>query len=266
MIAVLRSWLVPAARRQRRNRRIAQPLTEALETRTVLSVSITANIDGVMPAVVSLTTPQPTASGAQEISLVVKLSEGVTKLHLDAASGKILHNVSITLSDVENGTETIDLIDAVIASYRFIQGPAQDEPSIALTLVGETWQTGSIAANIDGVMPSVVSLTIPQPTTDRAQEISLVVKLSRGATTLFHDAATEKVIPAVEITLDRIGNGSTETIELKRVLISSIQFVGAADIPEVKITLVAGQETSGIPAASTAGVRGGGTVELAQTQ
>jgi len=29
----------------------------------------------------------------------VKLSDGVTKLHQDAATGKILHNVSITLSD-----------------------------------------------------------------------------------------------------------------------------------------------------------------------
>ncbi|MFI5455563.1 MAG: hypothetical protein ACHRXM_08935 [Isosphaerales bacterium] len=162
MIAVPRSWLMPAARRQRRTRRTAQPLTEALEARTVLSISITANIDG--------------------------------------------------------------------------------------------------------VMPGVVSLTIPQPTTDRAQDISLVVKPSRGATTLFHDAATEKVIPEAEITLDRIGNGSTETIDLTRVLISSIQFVGAGDIPELKITLVAGQETIGIPDGAAAGIRGGGAVALAQIQ
>ncbi len=63
MIAVLRSWLVPAGRRLRRTRPAAHPVAEALETRAVLSGSIAASIGGLTPPVVSLTLPQPTGSG-----------------------------------------------------------------------------------------------------------------------------------------------------------------------------------------------------------
>ncbi len=161
----------------------------------------------------------------------------------DFLTGKSLHKVKITLSDSEQGKDTIHLRNAVITSYQLIQDPNQEEPSIALTLEGRTSHTGSIAANIDGVKPPVVSLMIPQPTSSGAQDVSLVMTVSKGVTKLFQDALTGKVIPEVEITLDRMGNGSTDTISLTSVLITSIQFVGTEDIPTVKVTLEGLQET-----------------------
>lgn len=122
-----------------------------------------------------------------------------------------------------------------------------DEPEIALDLEGETGHTGSISADLDGVMPRVVSVTIPQATnSEAAQPITLVVKLSAGLPKLFQDAASGRVIRQAEITLDQIGNGSTYTIDLSQVFISSIQFVGGSggEIPEAEITLVTGQGRS----------------------
>jgi type VI protein secretion system component Hcp len=250
MITVLGSWLMPAARRPRRLRPTAQPLVEALETRTVLSISITANIGGVMPPVVSLTIPQPTNSRVQKISLVVKLSSADQQLFRDAATGKNLHNVSITLSDGENGTDTIDLNDAFITSYRLMASPDQEGVDVGLTLEGLTTQTGSISADIGGVMPHVVSLTIPQSNASDSreqdsspQQISLVAKLSPGVSKLFQGAESGKVIPEADITLHEIGNSSTETISLTGVFISSIQFVGATEVPELEFSLISRQET-----------------------
>ena len=248
MIAALCSWLMPAARQSRRRRPTAVPLAEALETRTVLSVSITANIGGVLPAVVSVTLPQPTRVGAQEVSLILRPSAALQQLARDAALGKTLHNVSITLSDGENGQDTIDFTRAVIASFRLIAGPASDEPLAAVTLQGLTGQPGSISADIGGARPHVISLTIPQTATSSGQDvspqhISLVAKVSPGVSELFQDADSGKVIPEVDFTLDQVGNGSIETISLTGVFISSIQFVGTGDIPEVDITLVSRQAT-----------------------
>lgn len=171
MIALFRSWLAPA-RRQRRIRHAARPLAEALEIRSVLSVSITANIGGVTPTVLSLSIPQPATPETQDISLVLKLNKGVTKLFHDAASGKVLHNVTITLSSGRRQKDTIDLIHAVVASYQLVQNPGQEVPTVALVLDGQTRHSGSIAATINGATPSVVSLTIPPPATSGGRRIS----------------------------------------------------------------------------------------------
>jgi type VI protein secretion system component Hcp len=243
MIAVLRSWLVPTSRRPRRNCFAARPVPEALETRAVLSDSITASIGGLMPPVVSVTLTQPTGSGVQEVSLNLKPSADDPQLFRDVVTGKILHNVKITLSDGAHGKDTIGLNDAVITSYRLIQNPFQAVPSIAITVEGQTGHTGSIAANIDGVMPPVVSLTIPQPTAYGAPGVSLVVQASKGVPQLFRDVATGKIIPKVAITLNQVGNGSTETISLTSVLISSIRFIGNGNIPTVELSLVGQRET-----------------------
>jgi type VI protein secretion system component Hcp len=245
MIDGVRPWLMPVARQPRRCRLACQPLLEPVEARPLLSASLTADIGGLTLAVVSLKMPQPTASRTQDISLVVKPSKGVTKLLQDYETGKILHNVSITLNLGKHGKDTIDLKNAVIASYQVIQDPSLDEPEIALSLDGQTKRTGSITATIDGITPAVVSLTIPRPTSSGAQDISLVVKVSEGVKNLFADTETGKVIPEVEISLDQVGNGSIETISLTNALISSIQFVSAGDIREVAITLAAGRETVG---------------------
>jgi len=243
MIAMLRSWLMPAGRRPRHAHPTARPVTEALETRAVLSGSIAANIGGLMPPVVSLTLPQPTGSGAQDVTLILRPSADDPQLIRDSLIGKILHKVNITLSDGKHGKDTIHLRNAVITSYQVIQNPNQEEPSIAVTFEGRTSHTGSITANIDGVTPPVVSLMIPQPKSSGVQDVTLVVKVTKGVAKLFQDAVTGKVIPEVEITLNRMGNGSTETISLTSVLISSIQFSANGDIPTANVTLEGLQET-----------------------
>ncbi len=245
MIALFRSWLAPA-RRQRRIRHAARPLAEALEIRSVLSVSITANIGGVTPTVLSLSIPQPATPETQDISLVLKLNKGVTKLFHDAASGKVLHNVTITLSSGRRQKDTIDLIHAVVASYQLVQNPGQEVPTVALVLDGQTRHSGSIAATINGATPSVVSLTIPPPATSGAQNISVVVKLSESVTELIRESEDGKLLPAVQFTLDQIGNGSIETISLTNALISSYQFTSAGDLPEVQINLASQTETIGL--------------------
>lgn len=243
MLAVLRSRLTPTGRQPHRTSHAMRPLMEALETRAVLSISITANIGGLTPPVESVTLPQPTGSGVQDVSLILRPSADDPQLFREGATGKILHAVTITLNDGKLGTDTITLTDAVIASYRLVPGPTRDQLAVALTLEGQIGREGSIAASINGVTPTVVSLTIPQPATSEAQEISLVVKETEGVRKLFTDAATGKVLRNVEITLNRLGNGSNETISLTNVLISSIEFVGADDTPEVQIALAAEQET-----------------------
>jgi type VI protein secretion system component Hcp len=241
LIGLLRSRRRPASRGPRRT---AWPFVEALETRTVLSVSITANIGGVTPPVISVTLPQPTRSGTETVSLTLRLSSDEQQLFRDAANGRILHNVSITLSNGKQLNDTIDLRDALIASYRLVAGANSDEPAIDVTLDGLVGRTGSITANIDGtVLPRVVSLTIPQASTFGAQDISLVVKLSEGFSQFYHDAALGEVIPEVEITLDKVGNISTDTISLTDALIASIQFESAGDSPEAEITLVTRPQT-----------------------
>jgi hypothetical protein len=52
-----------------------------------------------------------------------------------------------------------------------------------------------------------------------------------------------EVVPAAEITLDQIGNDSTATISLTKVLIFSIRFIASGEIPEVEITLAAATVT-----------------------
>jgi type VI protein secretion system component Hcp len=64
------------------------------------------------------------------------------------------------------------------------------------------------------------------------------VKLSPGLAKLFRDAEKGTIIPEVEITLNKIGNGKTYTLGLSRVLISSIQYIRAGESPEAEITLV----------------------------
>jgi len=243
MIAVLRSWLVPPGR-PRRTGPAVRPVPEALETRAVLSGSITANIGGLTPPVVSVSLPQPGGSGVQDVSLVLRPSADDPQLLREFGTGKVLHQVQITLSDGLHGKDTIHLKDALITSYHLIQDPNQEEPSVALTLEGRVDHAGgSIAATIDGVTPPVVGLTIPQPTASGAQDVSLVVKVSRGVPQLFHDAETGKVIPEVAISLDRVGDGSIVAIGLTNVVIASIQFVGNGDIPTLEVTLVAQRET-----------------------
>ena len=243
MITVPRFWHTSAARRPRRTRPTARPLTEPLEPRAVLSASITANIGGLTPPVVSVTVPQPGGSGKQDVSLILTPSVADTQLFTDLLSGKILQKVSITRSDGEHGKDTIGLRDALISSYQSNQNRGKDEPSVAISIEGVTSRAGSIAANIDGVTPHVVSLTVSRPSASGEQNISLIVTLSKGVTNLFNDAATGKDIPEVDITLNRIGNASTDTIRLSKVLISSIQDVGAGDVPEVEINLAALHET-----------------------
>jgi len=243
MLAALRTWLKPAAGRPYRALLCVRPQIEALETRAVLSISITANIGGLTPPVTSVTLPRPMGAGLQDVSLILRASAEDQQLFRDAAAGRILQHVKITLSDGERGTDTIDMTDAVISSYRLVPGPTSDNPSIALTLLGRAEQSGSISATIDGATLSVVSMTIPESTSREASDVSLVVKVSAGVTTLLQNAGEGKVITEVKIRLDGIGNGSTETITLKNVLISSFQYVGGGSSLEVEIHLVAEQET-----------------------
>ena len=93
--------------------------------------------------------------------------------------------------------------------------------------------------------PSVVSLTIPQPPASGPQEISLVIKESAGVTTLFQDFVEGNPIPEVDITLDQLGNPTTDTIILTHAFIASFQVLdtGDGDIPNVQISLVAETET-----------------------
>ena len=114
---------------------------------------------------------------------------------------------------------------------------------IALTVEGRAGQNGSIAANVDRVTPRVVSLTIPQPPASGPQEISLVIRESAGVTKLFQDAVEGKSIPEVDITLDRLGNPTTDTITLTHAIIASFQVLDTGDIPNVQISLVAETET-----------------------
>jgi type VI protein secretion system component Hcp len=234
-------------RRPRRMRHTAKPVAEDLESRTVLAVSVTANIGGPALPVVSMNLPQPTSAEVQKVFLILKASSADVQLARDAALGKVLHDVKITLSDSADGSDTIELTDALITSFRLVPGASSDVPEIALDLEGETGHIGSISADLDGVMPRVVSVTIPQATnSDVAQPITLVVKLSAGLPKLFQDAASGRVIRQAEITLDQIGNGSTYTINLSQVFISSIEFVGGpgGEIPEAEITLLTGQGRS----------------------
>jgi type VI protein secretion system component Hcp len=209
----------------------------------VLSISIAVNFGGLMPPVVSVTLPQPTVSGVQDASLVLKPSAADPQLFKDAADGKVLRHVKITLSDGAEGRDTIHLTDALITSIHLVQGQNQQTPLIALTVEGRAVQNGSIAANVDGVTPSVVSLTIPQPPASGPQEISLVIEESAGVTKLFQDAVEGKSIPEVDITLDRLGNPTTDTIILTHAIIASIQVQNTGDVPTVQISLVAETET-----------------------
>jgi type VI protein secretion system component Hcp len=230
-------------RRPRHHKAVTRPVAEVLETRALLAGSITANIAGLTPPVVSMTFPQPTGSGVQDVSLILRESKDDPRLAVDFASGKILHKVEITLSDGHNGQDTIHLRNALITSYQVIPGSNDHAPLIALTLEGQTQRAGSISANIDDVTPPVITLTIPQPTTSGAQDVTLLAKESKGIPKLVMDDEIGKIIPEVDITLDRIGNSHTETISLSNVVISSIQFVGGGDLPNVEISLVAQGET-----------------------
>jgi type VI protein secretion system component Hcp len=243
MIALLYPWRIPGSRRPRHRQAVTRPIAEALETRSLLAGSISANIAGLTPPVVSMTLPQPAGSGVQDVSLILRASKDDPQLAIDSASGKILHKVEITLSDGHNGQDTIHLRNALITSFQVMPGSNDQAPVIALTLEGQTAHTGSISANIDGVTPAVITLTIPQPPTSGALDVSLLAKVSNGTPKLFTDAAIGKIIQAVDITLDQIGNSHSETISLTNVVISSIQLVGGGDVPNVEITLVAQSET-----------------------
>jgi hypothetical protein len=243
MIALLCPWLMPSRRRPRRSNPAIRPVAEALEARAVLSGSIDANIDGLKPPVVSVTLPQPSVSGVQDVSLILRPSADDPQLLRDSLIGRLLGRVVITLHDGQHGKDGIFLKDAVITSFRIVEGPSPKDLSIAINLEGRTGHGGSIATIIDGVTPEVVNLTIPQPTGSRAKGVSLLVRVSKGVTKLFQDAAIGKFIPKVEIALDRLGNGSTDTISLTGVVISSIQLVGDGDRPTVRLTLAAEQET-----------------------
>jgi hypothetical protein len=238
MIDVLRSWLMLAGRRPRPTRHAARPVGEDLEARVVLAGSVTASIGGLTPPVVSVTIPQSTRSGVQDISLILKPSADDPQLLKDFLAGKPLRDVRVTLSDGQLGKDRIRLRDALITSYQLIPGPR-----VALSLEGLTSHTGSIAADIDGVMTPVLSLTVPQPTGSGAQDVSLVAKVSKGVVKLFQDAAVGKVIPEADITLDRLGNGSNETIKLTGAVISTIRLVADGETPTVEVTLEARQET-----------------------
>jgi type VI protein secretion system component Hcp len=243
MIAPLRAWLVPVRRRPRRSRTGVRPGPEALESRDVLSLSIAADFNGLMPPVVSGTLPQPTVSGIQDVSLVLKPSAANPQLFKDAAEGKVLRHVNITLSDGVGGRDTIRLKDALITSIQLILGQNQQTPLVALTVESLAGKNGSIAANVDGVTPPVVSLTIPPPPASGPEEISLVIRESAGVTKLFQDAVEGKSIPEVDITLDRLGNPRTDTIILSHAIIASFQILDTGDIPNVQISLVAETET-----------------------
>jgi hypothetical protein len=122
MIAPLRAWLVPVRRRQRRSHTGVRPVPEALESRDVLSISIAANFGGLMPPVVGVTLPQPTVSGIEDVSLVLEPSRADPQLLTDAADGKVLQHVKITLNDGAGGTDSIHLRDALITSIHLVQG------------------------------------------------------------------------------------------------------------------------------------------------
>jgi hypothetical protein len=209
----------------------------------VLSGSITVSLDGLTPPVVSVSLPQPGGAGVLDVSLILRPSADDRQLLRDFLLGQPLRRVQITLSDGAHGQDTIHLRNAVITSYRLTQDTTQGAPSVALTLEGLTSHAGPIAAAIDGVTPPVVSLTVPQPTASGAQDISLVVRVTRGISQLFQDVDAGKVIPEVAITLNQVGNGSTATVVLSDVVISSIRVVGDGDIPTVEVDLVAREET-----------------------
>jgi hypothetical protein len=154
-----------------------------------------------------------------------------------------LRHVKITLSDGAEGRDTIHLRDARITSIQLVQGQNQQTPLVALTVEGLAGQNGSITANVDGVTPRVVSLTIPQPPSSGPQEISLLMRESAGVTKLFQDFVDGKSIPEVDITLDRLGNPTTDTILLTHALIASFQVQDTGDMPTVQFSFVAATET-----------------------
>jgi type VI protein secretion system component Hcp len=229
--------------RRRRSRTGLRPVPEALESREVLSLSIAANFNGLIPPVVSVTLPQPTVSGTQDVSLILKPSAADPQLFQDAADGKVLRHVKITLSDGVGGRDTIRFRNALITSIQLVQGNNQQTPLVALTVEGLVGKNGSIAANVDGVTPRVVSLSIPPPPASGPQQISLVIRESAGVTKLFQDAVKGKSIPEVDITLDRLGNQTTDTIILSHAIIASFQVLDTGDFPTVQISLVAVTET-----------------------
>ena len=163
MMSSLRSLFAPKDRGPRRSSLVTLEVPEAFEARVVLSVSIASTIDGLKPPVLSLTLPQPPATGSQVVSLTLRPSSADPRLFKDAVTGKLLKKIEITLSDKGIGTtDTITLTNALISSFKVVTAPNGNVTDV-ISLVGRTVSSGSLAATIDGLKPPVLSLTLPQP-------------------------------------------------------------------------------------------------------
>ena len=86
--------------------------------------SISTVIDGLSPPVLSLTLPQPTASGTQVVSLTLRQSSADPQFFKDVAIGKLLKNVAIILQkDGNTSIHTITLTNAMISSFKVVTAP-----------------------------------------------------------------------------------------------------------------------------------------------
>ena len=223
----LRSLLAPRVHRPRRPRTVILAVTEALEHRVVPSASISAAIDGLSPPVLSLTLPQPTASGSQVVSLTLAQSSADPQLLRDLVIGKHLNKIQITLNDkVKGNFDMITLADALISSFKVVANPKGSATDV-ISLVGRSAPPGSISTAIDGRTPPVLSLTLPQPTASGSQVVSLTLRQSSADPQFLKDVAIGKLLKNVAIILQKDGNTSIHTITLTDAMISSFKVVTA---------------------------------------
>lgn len=231
--------------RRHRCRRVIRPAAEPLEDRAVPAGSITATFDGLAVPATEVTLPQPPSNGEQLVSLTLRASSAIPTLFRDAASGKILKSVAITLDQIGNTTkDTITLTSALIASVKVVNNPSANLPTYVVTVEGRTTPAGSITATFDDLTAPVINVTLMPPLASGAQKVSLTLAASSAIPTLFQDSVTGKPITTAEIGLVNDGNSVTDTVTLKDALITSFQTLGGVTgLPTYVVTL----ESAGVP-------------------
>ncbi len=115
---------------------------------------------------------------------------------------------------------------------------------------------GSITAAFDGLTAPVASVTLPQPPSNGEQTVSLTLGSSSAIPTLFKDNVSGKLFKSVAITLDQIGNTSTDTITLTTAILTSFRTVSSptAAAPTFVVTVEGKATPPGSIAASFGGL------------
>ncbi len=124
------------------------------------------------------------------------------------------------------------------------------------TLEDRAVPTGSIMASFGGLNAPVSSVTLPQPTSNGEQSLTMTLPASSAIPTLFQDVASGKHINPITITLDQVGNQTTDTITLTDALIGSIQTVSnpSQTVPTFVVTVVGRATPPGSITASFGGL------------